>query len=120
MIFSASPRTRGGKRATNGIGCSEGSTPMRGDIDYPKGAGTPRISRAPAPIDGIGLQSVRRYGLRASRVPKEDAANGETRSGFGGVATSGTDGGEAMTIEVFESVWDALEDTPTEAENMRL
>jgi predicted XRE-type DNA-binding protein len=25
-----------------------------------------------------------------------------------------------MTIEVFESVWDALEDTPTEAENMRL
>ena len=40
MIFGASPRTRGGKRATNGIGCSEGSTPMRGDIDYPKGAGT--------------------------------------------------------------------------------
>ena len=26
----------------------------------------------------------------------------------------------AMTIEVFESVWDALEDTPTEAENMKL
>ena len=25
-----------------------------------------------------------------------------------------------MTTEVFESVWDALEDTPTEAENMRL
>jgi len=25
-----------------------------------------------------------------------------------------------MTIEVFESVWDALEDTPTEAENMKL
>lgn len=25
-----------------------------------------------------------------------------------------------MTNEVFESVWDALEDTPTEAENMRL
>ena len=27
---------------------------------------------------------------------------------------------DAMTIEVFESVWDALEDTPTEAENMKL
>ena len=25
-----------------------------------------------------------------------------------------------MTIEVFENVWDALEDTPTEAENMKL
>jgi predicted XRE-type DNA-binding protein len=25
-----------------------------------------------------------------------------------------------MSTEVFESVWDALEDTPTEAENMKL
>jgi predicted XRE-type DNA-binding protein len=25
-----------------------------------------------------------------------------------------------MTTELFESVWDALEDTPTEAENMKL
>ena len=25
-----------------------------------------------------------------------------------------------MTTEFFESVWDALEDTPTEAENMKL
>ena len=25
-----------------------------------------------------------------------------------------------MTIEVFETVWDALEDNPTEAENMKL
>ena len=25
-----------------------------------------------------------------------------------------------MTSEVFESVWDALEDTPTDAENMKL
>jgi predicted XRE-type DNA-binding protein len=25
-----------------------------------------------------------------------------------------------MTMEAFESVWDALEDTPTEAENMKL
>ena len=25
-----------------------------------------------------------------------------------------------MTLEVFDSVWDALEDTPTEAENMKL
>ncbi len=25
-----------------------------------------------------------------------------------------------MTADVFESVWDALEDTPTEAENMKL
>ena len=25
-----------------------------------------------------------------------------------------------MTTEVFESVWDALEDTPAEAENMKL
>jgi predicted XRE-type DNA-binding protein len=58
--------------------------------------------------------------LRASRIPKEDAANGETGCRSGGVAAAGTDGEEAMTTEVFESVWDALEDTPTEAENMRL
>src|ERR1700720_3033710 len=30
MIFGAPPRTRGGKRATNWIGYSEGSTPMTG------------------------------------------------------------------------------------------
>src|ERR1700740_2116092 len=44
----------------------------------------------------------------------------ETPLRFGGVAAAGTDGEDAMTIEVFESVWDALEDTPTEAENMKL
>ena len=44
----------------------------------------------------------------------------QTACGFGGVAVAGTDGEDAMTIEVFESVWDALEDTPTEAENMKL
>jgi len=32
----------------------------------------------------------------------------------------GTGGEDAMTTEVYESVWDALEDTPTEAENMKL
>src|SRR5205807_3513482 len=32
----------------------------------------------------------------------------------------GTNLQDAMTIEVFESVWDALEDTPAEAENMKL
>jgi predicted XRE-type DNA-binding protein len=58
--------------------------------------------------------------LRASRVPQEDAANGETRSGFGGVAAAGTNSEDAMSIQVFESVWDALEDTPTEAKNMKL
>jgi predicted XRE-type DNA-binding protein len=58
--------------------------------------------------------------LRASRVPQEDAANGETGCGFGGVAAAGTNSEDAMSIQVFESVWDALEDTPTEAENMKL
>src|SRR5260370_25430746 len=72
-----------------------------------------------------GLQNnlcrhVRGCGLRASRVPEEDAANGETGCGFGGVAVTGTEGEDAMTIQIFESVWDALEDTPTEAENMNL
>src|SRR6266436_8075507 len=65
-------------------------------------------------------QLVRRCGLRGSRVPKEDAANVETGCGFGGVPAAGTGGEDAMTIEVFESVWDALEDTSTEAENMKL
>jgi predicted XRE-type DNA-binding protein len=57
---------------------------------------------------------------RASRVPQEDAANGETRCGFGGVAAAGTNSEDAVSIQVFESVWDALEDTSTEAENMKL
>jgi hypothetical protein len=39
------------------------------------------------------------------------------RAGDGAALAGGED---AMTIEVFESVWDALEDTPTEAENMKL
>src|SRR5205823_3195343 len=56
----------------------------------------------------------------APRVPEEDAANSETGCGFGGVAAAGTNGEEAMTIEVFESMWDALEDTPAEAGNMKL
>jgi predicted XRE-type DNA-binding protein len=36
---------------------------------------------------------------------------------FGRLVVGGED---AMNTEVFESVWDALEDTPAEAENMRL
>jgi predicted XRE-type DNA-binding protein len=58
--------------------------------------------------------------LRASRFPKDDTSNGETGFGFGAVATARTDGEDAMTTDVFESVRDALEDTPTEAENMKL
>jgi hypothetical protein len=48
------------------------------------------------------------------------AANCNAECGFGGVAAAGTGGEYAMTIEVFDSVWDALEDTPTEAENIKL
>jgi predicted XRE-type DNA-binding protein len=40
--------------------------------------------------------------------------------GFGGVAAAKTGGEDAMTIQLFESVWDALEDPPTEAGNMKL
>jgi hypothetical protein len=45
-------------------------------------------------------------------------SNGQTTSGFDGGATARTDGRDEMSAEVFESVWDALEDTPAEAENM--
>jgi predicted XRE-type DNA-binding protein len=68
----------------------------------------------------IYVALARGCGLRASRVPEEDAAIGETGCGFGGVSVAGTDGENEMTTPVFESVWDALEDTPTEAENMKL
>ena len=79
-----------------------------------------RVRERAGAFRGNLCRHVRRCGLRASRVPEENAANGETGCGFGGVAVAGTDGEDAMTIEVFESVWDALEDTPTEAENMKL
>jgi predicted XRE-type DNA-binding protein len=42
------------------------------------------------------------------------------RCGFGVAAAAGTNGEDTMTSQVFDSVWDALEYTPTEAENMKL
>ena len=54
------------------------------------------------------------------RFQQNDTADGETGCGFGGVEFARTDSGDATTIEVFDSVWDALEDTPAKAENMKL
>src|SRR5438309_10398616 len=111
----------GGKRGISWIGCSEGSSPMMAAdaIDRRGGSRDPGWRPCRCLQDNLRRQ-VPGCGLRASRVPKEDAPNGETRCGFGGVAIAGTIGEEAMTTETFESVWDALEDTPTEAENMKL
>ena len=57
---------------------------------------------------------------------EEDAEDREARSGFGGREVAGMEiqGDETMTdkmeIQTFDSVWDAIEDTPQEAANMRL
>jgi predicted XRE-type DNA-binding protein len=80
----------------------------------------PSIGERAGAFRVIYVAHIRGCGLCASRIPKEDAANAETGYRFGGVAAAGTIGEEAMTTEVFESVWDALEDTPTDAENMKL
>jgi hypothetical protein len=121
MIFGASPLTPGGKRDTNWTGYSEGSTPMIGGRCRQLARGFARSGfRERAGAFRVIYVGTFAPGLRASRVPEEDAANGETGCGFGGVAAAGTGGEDVMTLGVFESVWDALEDTPTEAENMKL
>ena len=121
MIFGASPRTPGGKRDTNWIGCSEGSILMIGGRcrQSARGSRDPG-SRACRRLQGNLRCYVRGRGLCASRVLEEDAADGETGCGSGGGAVAGTGGVDAMTTEVFDSVWDALEDTPAEPENMKL
>jgi predicted XRE-type DNA-binding protein len=59
-------------------------------------------------------------GVREIRVRERAGASGENEMWIWRRTAAGTDGEDAMTTEVFESVWDALEDTPTEAENMKL
>lgn len=68
-----------------------------------------------------------RGGVCAARLPEEDPADGQAgpRSGRGAVVGADTEGlvtetADGIPGEVFESVWDALEDSPAAAANMRL
>jgi predicted XRE-type DNA-binding protein len=54
-------------------------------------------------------------------LSEKEQEDKSARSGHGKPALPGTETGVyRMKIKKFESVWDAIEDTPEEAENMRL
>jgi predicted XRE-type DNA-binding protein len=77
-------------------------------------------SRSRRRVQGNLYRQFRGRSLRAPCFPEENAANAEAGFGFGGSTVAATYREDEMTTQVFESVWDALEDTPLEAENMKL
>lgn len=63
----------------------------------------------------------RHGGVRVALLPKENTKDSKNRPGTGFKAISRIIAGvEIMSNEQFNSVWDAIEDTPAAAENMRL
>jgi predicted XRE-type DNA-binding protein len=57
----------------------------------------------------------------AALFPEEDAEDKQGGSGFGRAALPGlVEGAGSMSKKRFASLWDAIEDTPARAENMRL
>jgi predicted XRE-type DNA-binding protein len=79
-----------------------------------------RVGRDGGRLPGDLCGGVRRCDLCAARISEEDASDRKTGCRFGRGAAAGFDREEAMTEQVFVSVWDALEDSPTEAKNMKL
>src|SRR3546814_16896462 len=64
---------------------------------------------------------VRRRGLCASLLPEEDTENQQSRYRLGReTLPRRVEGVRTMSKQRFTSVWDAIEDTPEEAENMKL
>jgi predicted XRE-type DNA-binding protein len=59
--------------------------------------------------------------LRTALFPKEDAENEQSGSALGRAALHGfVEGARSMSKKGFVNVWDAIEDTPAQAENMKL
>jgi predicted XRE-type DNA-binding protein len=64
---------------------------------------------------------VRRRGLRAALFPEEGAENEQSGSEPDRAALPGfIEGARSMSKKRFDNVWDAIEDTPAQAQNMKL
>ena len=59
-------------------------------------------------------------GIRAARLPEEDAENGQNRFGPGPRKITEPDSEPEMKRQTYESVWDALEESAEAAANMRV
>ena len=78
-------------------------------------------SRRRGSIQSAVCGEFRRRGLRAALFPKEDAENEQDGSELGRAALPGfVEGARSMSKKRFANVWDAIEDTPAQAENMKL
>jgi predicted XRE-type DNA-binding protein len=78
-------------------------------------------SRCRGSIQSVVCGEVRRRGLRAALFPEEDAENEQTGSEPGRATLPGfVKGAGSMSKKRFANVWDAIEDTPAQAENMKL
>jgi predicted XRE-type DNA-binding protein len=70
---------------------------------------------------GAVCGEIRRRRLCAALFPKEDAENKQSGYEPSGAALPGfAKGAGSMSKKRFANVWDAIEDTPAQAENMKL
>jgi predicted XRE-type DNA-binding protein len=78
-------------------------------------------SRCRGSIQSVVCGEVRRRRLCAALLPKKDAENEQSGSEPGCAALPGfVKGARSMSKKRFDNVWDAIEDTPAQAENMKL
>jgi predicted XRE-type DNA-binding protein len=64
---------------------------------------------------------IRSRDLRTALFPEEGTENEQSRSALGRAALPGVvEGARSMSKKRFVNVWDAIEDTPAQAENMKL
>jgi predicted XRE-type DNA-binding protein len=80
-----------------------------------------RIRDARWSIQSVVCGEVRRRRLCAALFSEKDAENEQSRSEPGRTALPGfVKGARSMNKKRFANVWDAIEDTPAQAENMKL
>src|SRR5216684_8114850 len=78
-------------------------------------------SRCRGGIQSVVCGEVRRRRLCAALFPEKDPENQQSGSASGCAALSGfVEGARSMSKKRFANVWDAIEDTPAQAENMKL
>ena len=80
-----------------------------------------RIREAAGAFRSVVCGEVRRRRLCAALLPGKDAENEQSGSELGFAALPGfVKGARSMSKKRFDNVWDAIEDTPAQAENMKL
>jgi predicted XRE-type DNA-binding protein len=80
-----------------------------------------RIRDAAGAFPDYLRSQVCRRRIRPALLPEKDGENQQRQPGSGRKALPGfIEGARTMSNQRFDSVWDAIEDTPEEAENMKL